>query len=129
MSKSQTIWSNNSKNIDLWVTATRNTTIWNNESNFPSYYLYSDSTLTYTNASRTYSYISAVPTDQTNNKNPTTWTKGLENSTTWSNESLPQLGYTYDSTAVYDSTYTYDYTMFVQNQSNNKNVTAWAVVV
>lgn len=129
MARSQTAWSNSTKNTDSWTVTTRNSTVWGNESNFPNSYLYSSANLTYNNASRPYNYISAVPTDQSNNRNPTAWAGISKSINSWSNESVSQVGYNYDSTVVYDSTYTYDFTMMVVNQSNNKNAATWAVVV
>lgn len=129
MSKSQTIWSNSTKNTDAWAVAAKNSTAWNNESNFPASYAYSNASLTYNSATRPYNYISVIPADQLNNRNPTAWIGATRNTDSWSNESVPQVGYNYDSLAVYDSTYTYDYTMMVANQSNNKNESIWAVVV
>jgi hypothetical protein len=129
MARSQTAWSNSTKNTDSWSVTTRNSTVWGNESNFPASYIYSDASLTYNSPTRPYNYISAVPADQLNNRNPTAWTGATRNTDSWSNESLPQVGYLFDSTAVYDSSYTYDFTMMVSNQSNNKNTGAWVVVV
>lgn len=63
-----------------------------------------------------------------NTKNATTFTVTPKGTTGWSNESIVQIPYTYDSVAVYDSTFTYDYTMIVANQTNSKTPTAWASV-
>lgn len=125
MAKSQTAWSSSSKNSDPWVVAGRTPTSWGNESNFPVSYTYSDPTLTYSSSTRTYNYISAVPADQSNSKNPTTWAGESKNTVSWSNESPVQVGYLYDSSATYDSPFAYDYTTAAANQSNSKNATAW----
>lgn len=129
MARSQTAWSNSTRNTDAWAVAARTATTWGNEAGFPASYTYSDASLTYNSATQPYNYITAVPPNELNNRNPTTWVGATETSTSWSNESVSQVGYLYDSSALYDSAYTYDFTTFVANQSNNKNAVTWAVVV
>lgn len=129
MARNQTAWSSSTKNTDVWAATTKNSTAWNNESNFPASYAYSDASLTYNSPTRPYNYITAVPADQSNNRNPTAWTGATRSSINWSNESTGQIGYLFDSIQTYDSTYTFDFTTFVANQSNNKSADTWMVVV
>lgn len=129
MARSQTAWSNSTKTPDAWAVASRNATAWGNESNFPASYTYSDPTLTYNSSTRVYNYISAIPADQSNSRNPTTWNGATKNAVVWASELIPQTGYPYDSSAVYDSSYAYDFTVPGGNQSNNRNPTSWAVTV
>lgn len=129
MPKSQTVWSNATKNPDAWVATARTATAWGNEANFPASYHYSDATLTYNNVARPYNYISAFPTDQLNSRNKTSWSAANKNVSTWSNEAPQLVGYTYDSSATFDSGFAYDYSMASANQSNNKNATTWVVTV
>lgn len=92
MSKSQTQWSNSTKNTDTWIgaskstsawvsnntknpavftVASRNTDNWSNESVVQIAYFYDDPTITYDNA---FSYDYLVPVaNQSNNKQPTAW--------------------------------------------------------
>jgi hypothetical protein len=57
------------------------------------------------------------------------FTPVVKNTDSWSNESVVQTPYTYDSPNVkYDNVYAYDYKVPVANQSNSKQPTAWANV-
>lgn len=94
MAKSQTAWSNSTKNSDSWVTTgrtavawangiTKNATIftitprgttgWGNESATTTTYTYNQAGVTYNQAGYYYNYIIFAP-NQTNNKNNTNWT-------------------------------------------------------
>lgn len=71
----------------------------------------------------------AVSWASNNTKNATIFTPVAKGTDNWSNESITQTPYTYDSSTVkYDSAYSYDYTNPQANQTNNKNTTAWASV-
>lgn len=59
-------------------------------------------------------------------RNTNQWVVVGRGNTTWSNESIMQVGYLYDSaTITYDNAFSYDYLSPVANQSNNKNNTQW----
>jgi hypothetical protein len=122
MSKSQTAWSTSTKTAVPWVAVGKSGTAWSNEANMLAPYLYSDATIPYSSATITYNYFSA---NQLNNRNPTSWLAGSKYAISWSNESVAQIGYAYDSSATYDNAFAYDYVVPVTNQSNNKKSTAW----
>ncbi len=71
----------------------------------------------------------AVAWASNNTKNATAFTAVTKGTDSWSNESVTQIPYTYDSpTVTYDNAYSYDYINPQANQTNNKKTTAWASV-
>lgn len=71
MAKSQTVWSNATKNTNQWVKVGRNGSQWQSTATQQVPYLYDSPTITYDNAF-TYDYLAPIA-NQTNNKNASMW--------------------------------------------------------
>lgn len=72
MAKSQTVWSNSTRNTGSWTPVTPNNSTWSNESTAGTSYTYNQAGVTYNQAGYYYNFITFVA-NQSNNKSAVNW--------------------------------------------------------